>query len=113
MKGRIGTASTVNYAKPYLIPRLYRLAIYETLSDKAKIKFKAINLYSSGKYTIGQICEIFEIDRSTFYRWRKSYNPKSLKSLDWCAPQISDNKLRDRSQPNPLLELAWGQVSKR
>lgn len=82
MKGRIGTASTIKYARPYLAPRLYRLAVYETLSDKAKIRFKAIDLYSSGKYTIGQISEIFEIDRSTFYRWRKSYNPKSLKSLE-------------------------------
>lgn len=82
MRGKIGTSSSINYAKPYISSGLYRLAVHETLSDKAKIKFKAINLYDSGKYNIRQICEIFEIDRATFYRWRKSYNPKSFKSLE-------------------------------
>jgi len=52
------------------------------LSPKVKIRYKAINLYSSGNYSIGRICEIFEINRSTFYSWRKRYKQSRVQSLE-------------------------------
>ena len=81
MKGSLGTSASTHYRFPKLPKRTYKLGLVEKLSEKAKIKFKAISLYESGRYTTSQICEIFEIDRSTFYRWRKSYNSHIIQSL--------------------------------
>jgi len=82
MKGIIGVSSRLVYLKPYLKPKVFKLAFYEKLSLKAKTKYKAINLYSSGRYKIEEICEIFEINRATFYRWRKAYNPRAVQTLE-------------------------------
>jgi len=73
MKGKIGTPCSISYKGIYLPKKTFKLVYYEKLPEKAKIKLKAINLYKSKKYTVEQICEIFEIDRSTFYRWRKFF----------------------------------------
>ena len=82
MKGSIGTATYLSYIRPYWGKVISRLNYIEKLSPKARIKYKAINLYSSGDYSLEQICEIFEINRSTFYRWRKKYKPKRVQSLE-------------------------------
>jgi len=55
MKGSIGTSCQLKYAFPYIGKSLYKLAYVEKLSDRAKIRFKAISLYSSGKYKIEQV----------------------------------------------------------
>ena len=55
-----------------------RLNYIEKLSPKAKVRYKAINLYSFGDYSLEQICEIFEINRSTFYRWKSFFNGEDL-----------------------------------
>jgi transposase len=59
-----------------------KLNYIDKLSPEAKVRYKAINLYSSGDYSLKQICEIFEINRSTFYRWRKNYKPSRVQSLE-------------------------------
>jgi transposase-like protein len=83
MRGAIGVPTEIRYSTPYVGKRVYRLSLVERLKDLAKNRYKAINLYASGKYTIEQICEIFEIDRSTFYRWMKKYkNGKILYILE-------------------------------
>ena len=82
MKGRIGTATYLSYIQPYWGKSIAKLKYIEKLSLEAKVRYKAINLYSSGDYSLGQICEIFEINRSTFYRWRKKYKPSRVESLE-------------------------------
>ena len=71
MKGSIGTATYLSYTRPYWGKVITRLNYIDKLSPKAKVRYKAINLYSSGDYSLKQICEIFEINRSTFYRFLK------------------------------------------
>jgi transposase InsO family protein len=82
MKGSIGTATYLAYTRPYWGKVITKLNYIDKLSPQAKLKYKAINLYSSGDYSIGQIVEIFEINRSTFYRWRKKYIPSRVQSLE-------------------------------
>jgi len=82
MKGKIGTPCTLTYARPYWDKSIIKLHHIDKLSPKAKVRYKAINLYHSGKYSLIQICEIFEINRSTFYRWRKKYNSNQVQSLE-------------------------------
>ncbi len=82
MKGRIGTPCTLTYTHPYWGKPIYKLSCIDKLSPKAKLRYKAIDLYHSGEYSLIQLCEIFEIDRSTFYRWRKKYNSNSIQSLE-------------------------------
>ena len=77
MKGRIGTPCTLTYARPYWNRSVIKLQHLDKLSTKARARYKAINLYNSGNYSLLQICEIFEIDRSTFYRWRKKFKFQS------------------------------------
>ena len=82
MKGKIGTPCTLTYNRLYWHKCIIKLHHIDKLSPKARIRYKAINLYNSGRYSLLQICEIFEIDRSTFYRWRKKYNSKQVQSLE-------------------------------
>ena len=82
MRGRIVTASHLPYARPYWGKPIYKLSYINKLSPEAKTRYKAINLYRSGNYSVGHICEIFEINRSTFYRWRKKYHPDRVQSLE-------------------------------
>jgi len=82
MKGSIGTATYLAYTRPYWGKTISRLNYIDKLSPKAKVRYKAINLYSSGDYSLKQICETFEINRSTFYRWRKKYTPNRVQSLE-------------------------------
>jgi transposase-like protein len=72
MKGKIGTATYLAYTRPYWGKVISKLSYIGKLSSQAKIRYKAINLYSSGNYSLKQIYEIFEINRSTFYRWKKN-----------------------------------------
>lgn len=56
MKGRVGVAASIHY-RHMLLPKItYKLGYIEKLSDRAKIKFKAVNLYESGRYPVAQIC---------------------------------------------------------
>src|SRR5665648_512476 len=82
MKGSIGTATYLSYTRPYWGKVISKLNYIDKLSPQAKVRYKAINLYSSGDYSLKQICEIFEINRSTFYRWRKKYKPSRVQSLE-------------------------------
>lgn len=82
MKGSIGTATYLSYTRPYWGKSIDKLNYIDRLSPEAKARYKAINLYSSGDYSLKQICEIFEINRSTFYRWRKKYKPSRIQSLE-------------------------------
>ena len=101
MKGRIGTASHLSYARPYWGKEIYKLNYIHQLSPQAKIRYKAINLYSSGNYSVSQICEIFEINRSTFYRWRERYKQSRVQSLE------------DRSKkPHQLRTKVWSSPDK-
>lgn len=81
-KGLIGTPCFTAFSKPRINKTLFKAGLYDKLSNKAKLKLKVINLYDSGRYTLEQICDIFEINRSTLYRWRKRYNPKIVQTLE-------------------------------
>jgi len=50
MKGSIGTATQLSYTRPYWGKVISRLNYIDKLSPKAKVRYKAINLYSSGDY---------------------------------------------------------------
>lgn len=82
LKGHVEGTTRFVYARPYLPKDFYKLSLVANLSEKAKKRYKAINLYASGRYNLEQICEIFEISRSTFYRWRKRYRDRILQTLE-------------------------------
>ena len=82
MKGSIGTSTHITYLSPKLSKSLYKFVVYLNLTDKAKIRYKAIDLYERRVLGIKEICEVFEISRVTFYRWRKRYKRWYLQSLE-------------------------------
>ena len=103
MKGKIGTPCTLTYTRPYWDKCIIKLHHIDKLSPKARVRYKAINLYNSGKYSLIQICEIFEINRSIFYRWRKNTVPSrsSLQRTDPKSPIKPEGKQQGlRKQKN-------------
>jgi hypothetical protein len=46
MKGSIGTATYLSYTRPYWGKVISKLGYLDRLSPQAKIRYKAINLYS-------------------------------------------------------------------
>jgi len=106
MKGSIGTATYLSYTRPYWGKSITKLNYIDKLSPQAKVRYKAINLYSSGDYSLGQICEIFEINRSTFYRWRKRYKPSRVQSLEDRSRR--PHKVRSRVVRNHQVEM-WSE----
>jgi len=111
MKGRIGTASHLFYARPYWGKEIYKLNYIHQLSPQAKIRYKAINLYSSGNYSVSQICEIFEINRSTFYRWRERYKQSRVQSLENRSKK--PHQLRTKVVRNPQVEALVCQIRRK
>jgi len=111
MKGRIGTATYLSYTRPYWGKAIFRLNYLDKLSPKAKVRYKAINLYSSGGYSLGQICEIFEINRSTFYRWRKDYKPNRVESLE--DKSRRPHKVRSKVVRDHQVEMQVYQVRRK
>ena len=111
MRGRIGTASHLYYARPYWGKTIYKLSHINQLSPKAKARYKAMNLYRSGDYSARQICEIFEINRSTFYRWRKKYDSHQVQSLENRFKK--PHQLRMKVARNPHVETLVCQVRRK
>ena len=111
MKGSIGTATYLSYTRPYWGKVITRLIYIEKLSPKAKVRYKAINLYSSGDYSLGQICEIFEINRSTFYRWRKKYKPSRVQSLEDRSRRLQ--RIRTKAVRNHQVERQVCQIRRK
>ena len=111
MKGSIGTATYLSYTRPYWGKVITKLNYIDRLSPQAKVRYKAINLFSSGDYSLEQICEIFEINRSTFYRWRKRYTPSRAQSLEDRSRR--PHKVRSKVVRNHLVEQQVCQIRRK
>jgi transposase InsO family protein len=111
MKGSIGTATYLSYIRPYWGKSIAKLNYIDKLSPEAKVRYKAINLYNSRDYSLGQICEIFEINRSTFYRWRKKYIPSRIQSLE--DQSRKPHKLRSKVVRNHQVEKQVCQIRRK
>ena len=67
MKGSLGTATYLSYTRPYWGKSIAnKLNYIDKLSPEAKVRYKAINLYGTGNYSLKQVCEIFEINLNEF-----------------------------------------------
>jgi len=77
-----------------------RLARIEELSKEAIRRLKWFDYYHSHGCNARLTCRHFDIGPQTFYRWKKRYNPRNLKSLESrsCRPR----RLR---QPTYSVEL--------
>src|SRR5680860_1128386 len=111
MKGSIGTATYLSYTRPYWRKVITRLNYIEKLSPEAKVRYKAINLYSSGDYSLRQIGEIFEINRSTFYRWRKNYKLSRVQSLE--DKSRRPHQVRTKVARNHQVEIQVCQIRRK
>ena len=111
MKGRIGGATYLSYTRPYWGRVISKLNYIDKLSPQAKVRYKAINLYSSGDYSLEQIGEIFEINRSTFYRWRKKYKPSRVQSLEDRSRR--PHQVRSKVVRNHQIEIQVCQVRRK
>ena len=72
-----GTSLTFQRIVPY---PLKPLSSIKEISREAKARLKFLE-FSNG-HSVSLTCRHFGISRSTFYRWKKRYNPKNLQSLE-------------------------------
>ena len=70
------------------------------LNEAEKFKLKVMDAYQSmNPKNTRYLCKLFGIGKSTFYRWKKAYNPGKLQSL----------KFKSR-RPKKLQEIPWSTV---
>ncbi len=76
--------------------RIYLVDLHEA----EQFKLKVLDAYEKMQpRNVRYLCKLFGIGKSTFYRWRNSYDPKRLQSL----------KFRSR-KPKKLREIPWNIV---
>jgi len=83
------------------VPGAYRLGRFQVeLSKEAVRRLKWFDYYNSHGHNARLTCRHFDISPQTFYRWKRRYDPKHLKSLESrsCRPK----RVR---QPNYSVEL--------
>ena len=78
------------------VPGASRLARLTELSKMARQRLKWMDYYRAHGNNAALTCRYFGISRQTFYRWRRRYDPRNLKSLE------------DRShRPHRLRRPTW------
>jgi len=74
----VGGASVwVGYQAPYRFKDTWRI---KDLSKDAQVRLKFLEFSKDHPVTV--TCRRFGISRATYYRWKRRYNPKNLKSLE-------------------------------
>lgn len=75
---QIGFGSVkVGRCLPYSVERLYKI---KDISRKAKVRLSFLEF--SSRHPVTVTCRRFGISRSTYYRWKKRFNPRDLRSLE-------------------------------
>lgn len=64
------------------IPHHKKLSKIADISREAKLRLRWFDYYYTNGKNAALTCRHFDISRQTFYRWKKRYNPKKLKSLE-------------------------------
>ena len=72
-----------------VIPGSKHLAKIPELSKAARQRLKWFDYYGSHGHNATLTCRYFGISRQTFYRWKRRYDPKNLKTLEnrSCRPK--------------------------
>jgi putative transposase len=88
--------------KSGVVSGAFRLARIEELSREATKRLKWFDYYNSHGHNARLTCRYFGISPQTFYRWKRRYDPKHLKSLEShsCRPR----KLRGPTYSPELVE---------
>src|SRR3989304_8953029 len=78
-------------------PGALRLAVWgEDLSPQARRRLKWMDYYESHGHNARLTCRHFDVSPQTFYRWRRRYDHRSLRTLE------------DRSRrPRRLRQPTW------
>ena len=98
-----------------------------SLSRQARQRLKWMDHYRANGNNASKTCRHFDISRSTFYLWKKRYNPKDLTSLEdkssrphkvrqrtWSAQVVQALKRHREQHPRCLLRRLFegqGQVA--
>jgi len=84
-----------------VVPGVSRLAgLQVELSKRARQRLKWFDYYNSHGHNARLTCRYFGISPQTFYRWKRRYNPKHLKSLE-----DRSHRPRHVRQPTYSVEL--------
>ena len=85
-----------------VIPRgKHLVAIPVELSKEAKLRLKWFDYYNSHDRKARLTCRHFDISPQTFYRWKRRYNPRNLKTLENYSRR--PHNLRQPTAPRELV----------
>jgi len=92
--------------KTPLLTGSFRLARAHEVSKQAKQRLKWVDYYMSHGNNARLTCRHFDISPQTFYRWKRRYNPKDLKSLEDRSRR--PRHVRQPTAPSHLIEAVLG-----
>jgi len=107
-----GVAMRIGSPLPYAVQRVCRIT---DLSKQAQVRLKVLEFGLS--HPVAVTCRRFGIARSTYYRWKKRFDPHSLKSLEDRSRR--PKRVRQRTWSVKLVERvrelreqypAWGKA---
>ena len=78
-----------------------------SLSKDALKRLTFLDWYFTHGKNAEQTCRHFGISKSVFYRWKKRFNPKSLRSLEFDTKLRRPHKLREMTTPSRILKLIY------
>lgn len=83
------------------------LVFTANLSQDALRRLYWLDWYTSHGKNTSLTCRYFGISRATFNRWKKRFNPKSLKSLEFDTRTRRPHKLREMTTPVWILQRVY------
>jgi len=69
------------------------------LSKKALKRLEWFDFYNTHNENISLTCRHFGISRDTFYLWRKRFNPRNLRTLEFDAKTRRPHRVREMTTP--------------
>lgn len=103
---RVGQATTCTS----ILPNSKALALVnpKKLSPEAKFRLRFIDCYRQGnasgtKRTVAEVCRLFGIARSLFYKWYSRFDPNNLSTLE--SRSSAPHRIRRVEYPAALVKL--------
>jgi putative transposase len=90
------------------IPGASHLAKLQEISREARLRLHWMDYYKAHEENAALTCRHFGISRQTFYRWKRRYDPKNLKTLE-----SRSHRPRRTRQPTYSIELVKAVVKLR
>ncbi len=86
-----------------VFPQARRLRVAPEVSPEARRRLHWMDYYEAHGRNAAQTCRHFDISRETFYRWRRRYDPRRLRTLEDDRQTRRPRRVRQPQTPLALV----------